>query len=39
LAQQGVEAAGNIVAAAPMTGNYWGEPSSGNRLNYWAKRV
>jgi hypothetical protein len=30
LAQQGVEAVGNIIAVAPTTGNHRGEPSGGN---------
>jgi hypothetical protein len=33
LAQQGVEATCNIVAATPSVGNRRGEPSVGNRLN------
>jgi hypothetical protein len=39
LAQEGVEVAGNIVAMAPMVGNYRGEPFGGNRLHDWAKRA
>jgi hypothetical protein len=39
LAQQGVEAADNIVVATPSTRNYWGEPSIGNQSNDQAKRV
>jgi hypothetical protein len=37
LAQQGVEAASNIVVAAPTTGNHQGESSGGNRSNGWVK--
>jgi hypothetical protein len=39
LAQQGVEAADNIVTTAPTTGNHRGEPSCGNRSNDQAKRA
>jgi hypothetical protein len=39
LAQQGVEEVGNIVAVAPIVGNHWGKPSSGNRSNDQAKRA
>jgi hypothetical protein len=39
LAQHGVEAASNIVTAAPSTENHRGEPSSGNRSNDWAKQA
>jgi hypothetical protein len=39
LAQQGVEVAGNIIAAAPVAGNHRGEPASGNRSYDHAKRA
>jgi hypothetical protein len=39
LAEQGVEGAGNIVAAAPSVKNHQGEPSSGNRSNNQGKRA
>jgi hypothetical protein len=39
LAQQGVEAAGNIIATTPMAENHRGEPSSGNRSHERAKRA
>jgi hypothetical protein len=39
LAQQGVEAAGNIVVATPLAGKHWGEPSIGNRSKDRAKRA
>jgi hypothetical protein len=39
LAQQGVEAAGNIVGAAPSARNHQGEPSVCNRSNDQAKRA
>jgi hypothetical protein len=39
LAQQGVEAAGNIVVATPLAGNHRGEPSIGNRSKDGAKRA
>jgi hypothetical protein len=39
LAQQGVEAAGNIITAAPGAGNHQGEPSGGNRSHDQAKRA
>jgi hypothetical protein len=39
LAQQGVEAAGNIAVVAPLAGNHRGESSSGIRSNDKAERV
>jgi hypothetical protein len=39
LAQQGVEAAGNIVAMAPTAENHRDEPSGGNRSHDRAKRT
>jgi hypothetical protein len=39
LAEQGVEAASNIVTVAPSAKNRWGEPSGGNRSNDQAKRA
>jgi hypothetical protein len=39
LAQQGVEAASNIIAAAPSAKNHRGEPFVGNRSNDRAKRA
>jgi hypothetical protein len=39
LAQQGVEAAGNIITAAPGAENHQGDPSGGNRSHDQAKRA
>jgi hypothetical protein len=39
LAQQGVEAVGNIVAVAPTAENHRGEPFGGNRSHDRAKRA
>jgi hypothetical protein len=37
LAQQGVEAAGNIVAVVPTAGNHRDEPFGGNQSHDWVK--
>jgi hypothetical protein len=39
LAQQGVEAAGNIIVATPSVGNHPGEPSIGNHSIDRAKQA
>jgi hypothetical protein len=39
LAEQGVEGAGNIIAAAPSVENHQGEPFGGNRSNDQGKRA
>jgi hypothetical protein len=39
LAQQGVEAAGQMIEAEPSASNHRGEPSIGNRLADRAKRA
>jgi hypothetical protein len=39
LAQQGVEAAGNIIAESPTAGNHRGEPSGGNQSHDQTKRA